>query len=236
MDQFLHSIKDRGFVDVILGFGTSVSLVTVLVDMDAAGWAGLLGIRGMISRDRAPGVRCVAFDNLLRRSAKQNLVSEVYVLRSFGADVGAKYDSLTWWPKLEEGHENMSPLCLAAEAGPSDVVALLLADHANIEARGHTAMTPLIFAARGGNVTTVQVLLHRGADIEAKDDNQRTALSHAAQGGHIEVVELLLNYGADMETLDADGKSPLHYTVPFGHLPVFNLMLRVGAYRQMHMQ
>lgn len=57
----------------------------------------------------------------------------------------------------------------AAAAGADDIITLLLAEHAAIDAESPSGMTPLMMAAREGKESSVALLLEKGADAQRKD-------------------------------------------------------------------
>lgn len=67
-------------------------------------------------------------------------------------------------------------LIVAGYHGGVDVVTLLLAKGANIEATDINGCTSLIYASRNGHAKVVNLLVAKGADIEAKGNNGHTAL------------------------------------------------------------
>jgi ankyrin repeat protein len=74
---------------------------------------------------------------------------------------------------LEKGAQVNRPgwtaLHYAAAAGERDIVKLLLARHASIDAASPTGTTPLMLAAREGQEEVVKLLLEEGADAALKD-------------------------------------------------------------------
>jgi ankyrin repeat protein len=82
----------------------------------------------------------------------------------------------------------------AASTTP-DVAKLLLADHADVNAKHNTGLTPLHFAAGRDHRDVVELLLANNADVNAKADNGATRLDLAGGGGHKDVVELLRLHG-----------------------------------------
>jgi tetratricopeptide (TPR) repeat protein len=81
----------------------------------------------------------------------------------------------------------------ASADGRSDVVKLLAARGADLDARGTFGTTALHQAARAGHEETVRLLLDLGADPYVTDASGRTAAQLAAENGHQAVARLLLH-------------------------------------------
>ena len=89
---------------------------------------------------------------------------------------------------------------IAALAGHSDFVALLLDRGADINIRNKGGLTALHAAAYGGHVDVVELLIERDAAVnESNNFYHMSPLHAAAEEGHKEVVELLVAKGADIE-------------------------------------
>lgn len=89
-----------------------------------------------------------------------------------------------------------TPLHWAAIDGRKDIVALLLANGAEIDAGTPQGATPLHLAAGSGRREAVEVLLKNGADLHRRDSNGRTPMARAQAGSHSDVVRLLRSFGA----------------------------------------
>jgi ankyrin repeat protein len=63
----------------------------------------------------------------------------------------------------------------AAASGDAEIAAILLDQHAAIDAESPSQLTPLMIAAREGQDLVVQLLLRRGANARLKNNEQLTA-------------------------------------------------------------
>jgi len=130
-----------------------------------------------------------------------------------------------------------TPLLLACWSGCSgahnpkykDVVELLLAHGADVNARDNDGKTPLIFAALSGNKDVVELLLAHGADANARDSEDWTPLLWAASDGYTDVVEFLLAHGADANARNSHGETPLHRAALRGNKAVVELLRQHGG-------
>ncbi|XP_049569249.1 ankyrin repeat domain-containing protein 65 isoform X2 [Orcinus orca] len=120
-------------------------------------------------------------------------------------------------------------LLVAAVAGQSAVLRLLLTHGARVDARDSTGATALGIAADLGRRQDMEVLLEHGADSSLKDRHGRSALHRAAAGGHLLAVQLLAAWGADVDARDTLGLTPLHHAARGGHMEVAGHLLARGA-------
>jgi ankyrin repeat protein len=89
-----------------------------------------------------------------------------------------------------------SPLHLAAREDRSDVVELLLANKAAIDARSNKGWTPLHYAAANDHIAVVKLLLAAGADVNAVAGGLReTPLRMAVEYEHKGVAQWLRQHG-----------------------------------------
>jgi hypothetical protein len=137
---------------------------------------------------------------------------------------------------------------LAADAGHTEVVQVLLAAGANVVTRTLEEFTALHLACKNGKHAVVQQLLAAGADMEvpytdqnltplhtaagankeARTGSGSTALFMASRHGKHDVVRLLLAAGAARNS----GTTPLYEAALNGHVKAIQLLLQRGANAQ----
>ena len=108
--------------------------------------------------------------------------------------------------KPEAGGRDV-PLISAPYLGNEDMVKLLLAHGADINAKASWGGTPLIQAAFMGGTKIVELLLSKGAKIGSGGE----VISEA--GLDEDVVKLLVKHGADINGLRDDGHTALTFTL-----------------------
>jgi cytohesin len=141
---------------------------------------------------------------LLSSNAAYNLNDAAAV-----GDFGKAQALLSQHPALASStnRTGRTPLHYAAFGGWSDIVELLLAARADVNAKDRHAFTPLHLAA---NKAVAALLLDHNADLNAKEAWDRTPLHWAALAGRVDVAELLLAHGADVNARNNTGCAPLH--------------------------
>jgi ankyrin repeat protein len=110
-----------------------------------------------------------------------------------------------------------TPVWLAANYGHPDIVRVLAAAGANLNAAANDGSTPLM-AAIGRNeqvaAAVARQLLEAGADVNAADDSGGTALHRAASSGFNEIIKMLAGRGANLEARNRQGQTPLMLARP----------------------
>ena len=132
------------------------------------------------------------------------------------------------------GGSEVTPLHVAASAGHSDILSLLIEHGADINGRGRYGDTPLHRASLYTRLEGGQFLLNRGADIDVSNSFKKTALMYATAFGHAEFARMLLERGAMIDAQDMDGWTSLHWAVIHGKIPVVRLLLEHGADVNVH--
>ena len=84
-----------------------------------------------------------------------------------------------------------TPLHYAASTGQVKMMALLLENHAYIDAESPNGSTPLMMASMYGSAESVKLLLDGGADPSLKNQQGLTALQFAKQANRLDAVELM---------------------------------------------
>lgn len=103
------------------------------------------------------------------------------------------------------------PLHFACDEGKAEVVKVLIARGADVNAQNAYHFTPLHVICSGwGNVECARLLLEAGANPDLKESNAgMTPLLWAAAKANTELVKLLLAHGADTEIRNNEGRTAL---------------------------
>jgi len=109
------------------------------------------------------------------------------------------------------------------------VAELLLAYHADVNARSTRQTTPLHEAAGAGDKEVAELLLTHGADINARDKSGGTPLHWAVLTDRRGVAELLLARHAAVNAKTALGYTPLQMAASMGHEEMAELLLANNA-------
>ena len=144
------------------------------------------------------------------RTISKRLSRDILVLIEIGEAEGVEW-AVRWNPECANAvfEHGDTPLHDAAYRGYADVVKLLLAAGADVNAKDSFGDTPLHAAAINGQADVVKLLLAAGADVNAKGWIGYTPLHHAAYDGHADVAKLLLAAGADVNARNTVGDTPL---------------------------
>jgi ankyrin repeat protein len=109
--------------------------------------------------------------------------------------------------------------------GNSEVVQMLVAKGANVEAKDEDGRTALHEAAALGDAAIVELLIAKKANVEAKDVYGCTALLRAAMHGHAPIVKLLMAQETYVDAKDDIERSLLHIAAIYGHTAIVELLL-----------
>ncbi|KAK6331629.1 hypothetical protein TWF718_002178 [Orbilia javanica] len=112
-----------------------------------------------------------------------------------------------------------------------DLVRVLCAKGADVNAQCTKGKTPLMIAAEKGKLDVVQSLLIHGAGVTATDSNGESVIHYAIRGSGVgaAIVRMLISAGASTENCATDGPRkgyvPLLHAAYIGNLEVLDLLL-----------
>ena len=130
---------------------------------------------------------------LIRNGAKVSIFAAVWL-----GELQRVTEMFSKEPSLirSRDHFGRTLLFLAVEKGNPQMLSLLLANGADVNAKkeGGLQETSLHLAVRHANRQIIELLLENGADVEALDALGKSALYQASDKSNVEMVELLRQY------------------------------------------
>ncbi|MGB3694161.1 MAG: ankyrin repeat domain-containing protein [Spirulinaceae cyanobacterium] len=124
---------------------------------------------------------------------------------------------------------SITALHYAAVKGNYEIVALLIENGADVNARSNESSTPLHWAMQSRNPETITLLIEKGADFEAVDQRGTTPLYWAAAHGAKEATLILLAKGANVNAEDKNESTALHAAARLGRTDIVKLLIENGA-------
>jgi hypothetical protein len=121
-----------------------------------------------------------------------------------------------------------NPALVAAAPYP-EIIRLLLASGASVNAGTAEGVTALTHASVLGASDSARLLLAHHADPNARTRNNMTALMAAAANGHVELVRVLLKAGADVNVRDDEGMTALKYALQSDGNDLVEILKNAGA-------
>src|ERR1051326_2391069 len=92
-----------------------------------------------------------------------------------------------------------TPLFMAAKAGATPVMDLLLKSGADPKVKGTDGLSPLMMAAMAGSRESVRPLIEHGAEVNAREsEHGQTPLIFAAAFDRPDAIDELVKHGADL--------------------------------------
>ncbi|XP_067653124.1 ankyrin-3-like [Haliotis asinina] len=155
-------------------------------------------------------------DNILHCSCRGGNVEIVnYILKRNTLDVNSK------------GHEEKTPVMLAASHGKSEVFDILMKKGADLSVTDENGDNILHCACGGGNVEIVNYILKRNTlDVNSKGHEEKTPVMLAASHGKSEVFDILMKKGADLSVTDENDDNILHSACRGGNVKIVNYILK----------
>lgn len=136
------------------------------------------------------------------------------------------------WTNDGKGDHRWSTLHFAVGHTSSngvEILKLILASKADVNARAEYRATPLHFAAEIGNTVAVKLLIEHKADVNAQQRDRKTPLHLAASNGHLEIVKILIENKADVKARDLYKNTPLMCAVVAKQKEVETYLRQHGA-------
>jgi hypothetical protein len=122
---------------------------------------------------------------------------------------------------VDAKQNGQTALHVASMNGKVDIISILIARGAKVDAVDEQGITPLMLAAKDGQVDAVKALLAQGANIEAQNKMGENALHIAGAHGKKDVVTELLDRGANIRATSNNGLNVLVFAL--------NRMVQPGA-------
>ena len=120
-----------------------------------------------------------------------------------------------------------TPLQFAVQQCDLQIVSLLIAAGARIDAKGTTGCTALHFAARGNHLDTIRLLIEKGADLNVRDKEGASPLDNAVWRGSLDTVAILLAHGAQLNVSDTQtGATPINEAAFLGNAAFVQYLLQ----------
>ena len=149
----------------------------------------------------------------------------IYEERDDGSNTGnRKTNRISLFSLLE--YSIFVALHIAAWEGHAAVVALLVEQQCDLEARNMISWLPIHCAAEHGRYVSAQTLLEHHSPVDPIDKNQQTPLHLAARHGHAEIVKLLLQNGAQIDRRTLTGDNCLDLAIHFNQYNVAEALIQ----------
>lgn len=162
--------------------------------------------------------------SLLSRGLDPSLPSNLWIKAS-----SVFFMSLSQGRPSHQYVQEISFVMKVALYGHVDVMKILVAAGANVEARAFHGLSLLHFATRSTNLEMANYVAELIDDVDIQDDFGYSALHHAVALDLPDIVKALLEYDADVDLLSKNGLSPLHLAVSLKHVEMCELLLQHEA-------
>jgi ankyrin repeat protein len=178
-------------------------------------------IRGSVtiqSQGMGGAVGVVVPEDPLIKAAFQDDLDLVKQLALTSADVN-----------ISDRATDQTALAGAVENGNREMVRVLLAAGADINARNRSGQTPLMFLPKKADLDFVRELIAAGADVNATDQHGQTPLLNAAASSSFAVFQALISYGARMSAKNSEDTTLLMRAAENDDQQIALLLLKSGV-------
>ena len=131
---------------------------------------------------------------------------------------------------VELSPETDIPLHNSRNRGYLDMVEILLAHGADINATDITGRKAIHYAAKHSDVICIRTLMDHGADIKAVDNYENTPLHYAA-GSNPQAILAILAYGADIFAFNSNYELPLNHATGLEVIKLLVIEMTLSSYR-----
>jgi len=130
---------------------------------------------------------------------------------------------------LRDKRSNTTALEHAVQNANREMVQLLLASGADVNAKNESGETVLMMLNNDATYDLVWDLINAGADVKLKDDSGNTALMQAASSDGLETLKVLLDSGAEVDAKNKEGRTALMLAASEGHVNIVRALVLAGA-------
>ena len=165
----------------------------------------------------------------LYRAAAMKTARNIRLLLGYGAGIIISGKTATSIIDIKCTNFGTTALMTACYNGKKEIVRILLACGANINARDNFDRTVLMWSVLGNQTEIVALLLRYRVNIDEQNDQGETALISACYNGRLEIARLLLQAGANPNLEINSGENALAIAGTRNRSEIVALLRQYGA-------